>query len=252
MNILMNSLILKGSLGGGFSWAGNLSRAESQQGTWFKVPVPASLWLRGKLVPSDVWGGCFLHKSSACLFQRECVHAHLFHACWGQRWSTGLGQLTELVWKLGRCKNQVAMLGFKKISLTESEWINSLGFKPAGIVRYKGLKGFLMWLSSVQKIGLLVWALLLSHWSLFCIVLSTTETGGWSLLSWIIWQDLALLLLSKIFFCEGGIDFCQCSHCWVIAEEYQVVIISWALYVAGSVRGSYYTVGCTSLYDFPV
>lgn len=105
-------------------------------------------------------------------------------------------------------ENQVAMLGFKKISLTESEWINSLGFKPAGIVRYKGLKGFLMWLSSVQKIGLLVWALLLSHWSLFCIVLSTTETGGWSLLSWIIWQDLALLLLSKIFFCEGGIDFC--------------------------------------------
>lgn len=38
-----------------------------------------------------------------------------------------------------------------------------MGLKTAGIVRYKGLKGFLVWLNSVQKIALLVRALLLSH-----------------------------------------------------------------------------------------
>lgn len=159
------------------------------------------LWFRSKLLVGDVWGGYyFLHKSLAHLSEGERVRTHLFHGCWVQRWPAGLGQLCELVSRLRRHEIQVAVLGLKRLSLTESEWNNSLGFKTAGIVRCKGLKGFLMWLSSVQKIGLLVWALLSSHWSLFCIVLSTTETGGWSLLSWIISQDLALLLLSKIFF----------------------------------------------------
>lgn len=178
------------------------------QGSCFEVPVPiTSLWLRRRLVPSDVWGGYFLGSSSAHLLQGKCVHSHLFHGCWVQRWSTGLGQLAELVWKLGQCGIQVAMLGFKKISLPESEWINSLGFKPAGIVRYKGLKGFLMWLSSVQKIGLLVWALLLSDWSLFCIVLSTTETGGWSLLSWISERTWPFYCLVKYFIVKEELIF---------------------------------------------
>lgn len=211
------------------------------------------MWFRRKLLLSDVWGGYFFHKSFSHLFQGECVHTHLLHGCWVQRWPAGLGQLCELVQRLRRHENQLAVLGFKKISLTESEWTNS-GLKPAGIVRYKGLKGFLMWLSSVQKIGLLVWALLSSHWSLFCIVLSTRETRGWSLFPWITWQDLALLLLHKIwgFYCEEGIDFCQHSQCWVIAEEYQVVIILWTPYVARFVRETYYGMGYTTSYYFPV
>lgn len=52
-----------------------------------------------------------------------------------------------------------------------------MGFTAAGIASSRRVKGFSVWLSRLQNLGLLVGAPLSSHPSLFCIVLSTTELG---------------------------------------------------------------------------